>query len=83
MLKEIGKGIQKAKCGVTQKYPSSAPMTIWHTDVDCVECLVAMGKMVTKTGKVLTNDDIQALADEAERGYDVSKIRTKRVIPRQ
>lgn len=26
---------------------------------------------VTETGKVLTADDIQALADEAERGYDV------------
>ena len=26
----------------------------------------------TKTGEVLTDEDIQALADEAERGYDVS-----------
>lgn len=30
---------------------------------------------VTKTGKVLTDADVQALADEAERGYDVSKIK--------
>ena len=29
---------------------------------------------VTKTGKVLTDADIQALADEAERGYDVSHL---------
>jgi len=28
---------------------------------------------VTKTGKVLTDEDIQALADEAEQGYDVSQ----------
>lgn len=31
--------------------------------------------LVTKTGKVLTDDDIQALADEAERGYDVSHLK--------
>ena len=29
---------------------------------------------VTKTGKVLTEADIEALADEAEAGYDVSKL---------
>ena len=28
----------------------------------------------TKTGKVLTDADIEALADEAERGYDVSHL---------
>ena len=28
----------------------------------------------TKTGKVLTDADIQALADEAEAGYDVSHL---------
>ena len=28
----------------------------------------------TKTGKVLSNLEIQELADEAERGYDVSKL---------
>jgi hypothetical protein len=32
------------------------------------------GEFVTKTGKVLTDDDIQALADEAEAGYDVSHL---------
>lgn len=30
--------------------------------------------LVTKTGKVLTDADIQALADEAEAGYDVSHL---------
>lgn len=29
---------------------------------------------VTKTGRVLTDADIEALADEAERGYDVSHL---------
>jgi hypothetical protein len=32
------------------------------------------GPLVTKTGKVLTDEDIEALADEAERGYDVSHL---------
>jgi hypothetical protein len=31
----------------------------------------------TKTGKVLTNEDLQALADEAEAGYDVSHLRER------
>ena len=30
---------------------------------------------VTRTGRVLTNADIDALAQEAERGYDVSHLR--------
>lgn len=30
--------------------------------------------LVTKTGKELSNLDIQLLADEAERGYDVSHL---------
>ena len=29
----------------------------------------------TRSGKVLTNADIEALADEAERGYDVSRLK--------
>jgi nicotinamidase/pyrazinamidase len=32
------------------------------------------GALVTKTGRVLTDADIEALADEAEAGYDVSHI---------
>ena len=32
----------------------------------------------TKTGKVLTDADIEALADEAERGYDVEVLKTRR-----
>ena len=31
----------------------------------------------TKSGKVLTDDDIQALADEAEAGYDVSHLKPR------
>jgi len=34
-------------------------------------------KYVTKSGKVLTDDDIQALADEAEAGYDVSELKVR------
>lgn len=30
---------------------------------------------VTKTGRVLTDADLDALADEAERGYDVERIK--------
>jgi hypothetical protein len=33
----------------------------------------------TKTGRVLTDADIQALADEAERGYDLPAQRRRRV----
>lgn len=32
----------------------------------------------TKTGKVLTDADIETLADEAEVGYDVDVLKTRR-----
>lgn len=32
----------------------------------------------TKTGKVLTDADIEALADEVERGYDVDALKSRR-----
>lgn len=32
----------------------------------------------TKTGKVLTDADIEAMAEEAERGYDVETLKTRR-----
>lgn len=32
----------------------------------------------TQTGKVLTDADIEALADEAEQGYDVEVLKTRR-----
>jgi hypothetical protein len=32
----------------------------------------------TKTGKVLTDADIDAMADEAERGYDVENLKVGR-----
>ena len=32
----------------------------------------------TKTGKVLTDADIEAMADEAERGYDVETLKPRR-----
>ena len=33
-----------------------------------------MSDYITKTGKLLTEAEIEALADEAERGYDVSQM---------
>ena len=32
----------------------------------------------TKTGRVVTDAEIEALADEAERGYDVETLKTRR-----
>jgi Ribbon-helix-helix protein, copG family len=32
----------------------------------------------TKTGKVLTDADIEAMADEAERGYDLEMLKRRR-----
>lgn len=32
----------------------------------------------TKTGRELTDADIEALADEAERGYDVDDLKSRR-----
>lgn len=32
------------------------------------------GTYTTKSGRVLTNADFEALADEAEKGYDVSHL---------
>lgn len=38
---------------------------------------------ITKTGKVLTNADLDALADEAEAGYDVSRFTPSRTTPEE
>lgn len=35
----------------------------------------------TKSGRVLTDEDFERLADEAERGYDVEKILKRRAVP--
>lgn len=32
----------------------------------------------TKTGKILTEGDIERLADEAEHGYDVEELKSRR-----
>lgn len=32
----------------------------------------------TKTGKILTDADIETMADEAERGYDVAMLKARR-----
>ena len=36
----------------------------------------------TKTGRVLTDAEIEAMADEAERGYDIEVLKTRRRDPR-
>lgn len=46
-------------------------MTEHCDDPNCLIC----HPLVTKSGRVLTDDDVQALAAEAERGYDIDKLR--------
>lgn len=38
-----------------------------------------MAKIKLRSGAELTEEDIEALADEAERGYDLSKAKRERV----
>lgn len=38
-----------------------------------------MTKFTTASGEVLTDEDIEALADEAERGYDLTKAKRVRI----
>lgn len=33
---------------------------------------------MTKSGKIITDADIEQLADEAERGYDVEELKSRR-----
>lgn len=40
----------------------------------------ARAELVTKTGKVLTDEDIQQLADEAERGYDPASFQPRHAV---
>lgn len=42
----------------------------------------ASGEVVTRTGKVLTDEEIQKLADEAEEGYDLDKITPRTPAPK-
>lgn len=43
---------------------------------DDPECMICY-PLVTRTGRVLTDDDIQRFADEAEQGYEVEKLRER------
>jgi hypothetical protein len=54
-----------------ERFPLAAHFVLGATDAD------AQHPMVTRTGRVLTDADIQALADEAEAGYDVSKLKPR------
>jgi hypothetical protein len=44
---------------------------------DDPECMICY-PLVTRTGRVLSEDDIQALADEAEHGYDIGVIKERK-----
>lgn len=52
---------------------SDLVMTMWSDQRIHVQIAVA----ATKTGRKMTNADFEALADEAELGYDVSHLLTK------
>lgn len=41
------------------------------------------GPYVTKTGKVLTEEDIEKLSEEAEAGYDVSQLKEHRRLRKE
>jgi hypothetical protein len=45
-----------------------------QTEAYCAYIGKARPALVTKAGRVLTDADIDELADEAERGYDVSRL---------
>ena len=47
----------------------------WRTDSKGGPPVWVEEHLRTKTGKVLTDDDVEALADEAEAGYDVSHMK--------
>lgn len=49
-----------------------------HNPSSYHRCVCGAEAYVTATGKVLTEHDIEALADEAQRGYDVSQLRARR-----
>ena len=41
--------------------------------------MIATGtSLTTETGRVLTDQDLETLADEAERGYDISELKGKK-----
>jgi len=50
---------------------------IAHLVADEIERNMASRHLHTKTGRVLSDEDIQALADEAEVGYDVSHLKPR------
>lgn len=52
--------------------PDVASVEVWSGGRDSVPVLGdPTPEYQTKTGRILTDADIQALADEAERGYDI------------
>ena len=49
-------------------FTTAGGMLVWHMFEE---------GFVTASGRVLTDDEIEALADEAERGYDVAQLRQR------
>lgn len=74
-------------CRDTEAVAAGVHCDHWYEDEGCHACgtkepnlviLEAPGNTyTTKSGKVLTDADIEALADEAERGYNVEKLKDK------
>lgn len=62
-------GPKCARCG---GYPDE------HTDAAVIHHEVAPEPLRTKSGRVLTDADLSALADEAEAGYDVEPLLQQR-----
>jgi len=50
------------------------PVSEEVTKAEAIERALATEQFVTKSGKVLTDEDLEALADEAEQGYDVTSL---------
>ena len=61
-----------ARVSLVERGGDDLPEEEEPVEVDMTGVIVLEEPMVTKTGRVLTDDDVQALADEAERGYDIS-----------
>jgi hypothetical protein len=63
-------GVNKGEVSETRPCPGDVQVVLRADTAD--------PPLVTKTGKVLTDEDIEALADEAEQGYDVSHLLEKK-----
>lgn len=56
----------------TSTGPKAEGRVLKHIEHHAGPDWIDKGPFVTSTGRVLTDEDFEALADEAERGYDIS-----------